>query len=254
MSNSTELLRGKKVIVIGGSSGIGHSVAAAALDHGATVIIASSSPERVNSAVERLQQGARNKDGVSVKGQAFDIKDFATLKSFLGQEGPFDHLVITAGRLPSLGFPNQEIDDNIKQAFDERYWSVIIAAQHIHKNNLINSGGSITLTTGIINYRPPPGWGMVTGIGGALDSSTRGLAVDLKPIRVNTISPGLVDTEIFAQHPPELRDGWIKEQSQKLPVGHVAKPEEVAEAYIFAMKCNYLTGQVIVVDGGGLIV
>ncbi|CAE6351219.1 unnamed protein product [Rhizoctonia solani] len=206
MSSNTTILSGKKVIVIGGSSGIGRSVAAATLSHGASVVIASSSQDKVNIALGRLKQGVPPQSNVTVTGQ-----------------------VITGGDRPAnVNFPEQDIDLASSQSFFDylnstRYWSTIIAAQHIHKNKLINPGGSITLTIGTSVYRPIPGWGLVSGLAGAVESSTRGLAIDLKPIR------------------------------EDHPVGHIGKPEELAEAYLFAMKCTYLTGQVLVVDGGASI-
>ncbi|KAG8728607.1 hypothetical protein FRC12_021627, partial [Ceratobasidium sp. 428] len=102
--------------------------------------------------------------------------------------------------------------------------------------------------------RPVPGWGFFIGIAGAVETATRSLALDLKPLRVNTIAPGLVDTELLLELPTELRTHLIETHLQKSLVGHVGTPEEVAEAYIFAMKCQYLTGQVITVDGGGVLV
>ncbi|KAG8680926.1 hypothetical protein FRC11_001813 [Ceratobasidium sp. 423] len=251
MSNSVELLRGQKVIIIGGSSGIGRSVAVATLAHGASVVIASSSSDKVKSAVALLQETSK---GATVEGQVLDIKDFSALKSFLDRHGPFNHLVITAGDLAGeLNFPNTEIDDSWKAKFDLRYWAVIVAAQHIYKNNLIKPGGSIVLTIGSVQYRPIPGWSLVNGFVGAVESSTRGLAIDLKPIRVNTIAPGVTETELFSSFPPEALASFLKFQQEKLLVGHIGTPEEVAEAYIFAMKCTYLTGQVITVDGGGVL-
>ncbi|KAJ1305422.1 hypothetical protein OPQ81_000432 [Rhizoctonia solani] len=251
MSKSTELLRGQKVVIIGGSSGIGRSVAAATLAHGASVVIASSSTDKVKSAVVSLQQESKD---ATVEGQALDIKDFPTLKSFLDQHGPFNHLVITAGDIAAeLNFPHTEIDDSWKAKFDVRYWAVIIAAQHVYKNNLIKPGGSIVLTIGNAHYRPYAGWSLINGLIGAVESSTRGLAIDLKPIRVNTIAPGPTYTGLFSSFPPEKLASFLKSQKEKLPVGHIGTPDEVAEAYIFAMKCTYLTGQVITVDGGGVL-
>ncbi|CAE6505872.1 unnamed protein product [Rhizoctonia solani] len=251
MSNSTELLRGHKVIIIGGSSGIGRSVAAASLAHGASVVIASSSSDKVKSAVAFLQQEVKD---ATVEGQALDIKDYPALKSFLDQHGPFNHLVITAGDISGdVNFPHSEIDDSWKTKYDVRYWAVMIAAQHVYKNNPIKPRGSIVLTMGNVHYRPYPGWGLVSGLAGVIESSTRGLAIDLKPIRVNTICAGVTDTEFFASFSPEARTSLFKSQQEKLPVGHVGTPDEVAEAYIFAMKCTYLTGQIITVDGGGVL-
>ncbi|CAE6430890.1 unnamed protein product [Rhizoctonia solani] len=257
MSKSTELLKSKKVIIVGGSSGLGRSLAAAVLAHGASVVIASSSQEKVNAALEKLKQEVSPAPNATITGQAVDLKNFTALREFLSNEGPFDHFVITAGDLPgNFNFPDQEIDPAItKSYFDVRYWATVIAAQHIHKNKLINPGGSIIQTIGASHYRPPPGWGLISAVVGAVESSTRGLAIDLKPIRVNTICPGLVDTEFHDSMPTDAKEQFFQSQREKLPVGHVGTPEEVAEAYIFAMKvCTYLTGQVIVVDGGGVLV
>ncbi|KAG8679661.1 hypothetical protein FRC11_003446 [Ceratobasidium sp. 423] len=120
MSNSTNLLKGKKVIVLGGSSGIGRSVAAATLAHGASVVIASSSQEKVNIALDRLKQGVPSQSNVTIAGRAVDLKDFAALKEFLTKEGPFDHLVITAGDIPgNLNFPEQDIEvESLKNVFE----------------------------------------------------------------------------------------------------------------------------------------
>ncbi|CAE6385670.1 unnamed protein product [Rhizoctonia solani] len=239
MSYTTGLLCAKKAIILGGSSGVGRAVAVAALAHGTSVVICSSSQQRVDAAVEMLGKGIEKIDGLSVKGHAFDIKDTTALKSLLSEEAPFDHLVITAGDTAAVtNFPEQEIDENAKNQFESRFWSVVIAAQHIHKNNLIRPGG----------------WGVINGVVGAVESATRGLAVDLKPIRVNAIALGLVDTELYDKIPSKFKEPLFKSHSDKLLIDHVGTPEEVAEAYIFAMKCQYLTGQVIIVDGGGVLV
>ncbi|CAE6477264.1 unnamed protein product [Rhizoctonia solani] len=255
MSNSTDLLKGKKVIAIGGSSGIGRSVAAATLAHGASVVIASSSQEKVNAALDRLKQGVSSQSNVYISGQALDLKEFAALKAFLTKEGPFDHLVITAGDHPgNLNFPEQDLEiQSLINSFDVRYWAIMTAAQHIYKNKLINPGGSITLTIGTANYRPVPGFAIASGVAGSVESSTRGLAIDLKPIRVNTICPGIVDTEIFNSMPEGMKEELFRTRGKAIPVGHIGKPDEVAEAYLFAMNCTYLTGQVIIVDGGSTI-
>ncbi|KAF8699522.1 Enoyl-(Acyl carrier protein) reductase, partial [Rhizoctonia solani] len=232
--SSTEILRGQKVILIGGSSSVGRSIAIAAVDHGASVVIASSSSDRVQAAVELLKKRAKD-PGVSITGQVVEYKNQASLTAFLSQGGPFDHLVITAGRFPGImRFPRDEISEAFKESFDAYYWPLVTAAQHIYKNNLINPGGSITSTIGTTYDRPLPGWSLACGPVGAVASVTRGLAVDLKPLR----SFGLVDTEIFEALPVGAKEGMFKSQLETLPVGHIGVPSEVAEAYIFAMKVS----------------
>jgi len=257
MSSSNTLLHGKKVLIIGGSSGIGRGVAVASLSNGASVAIASSNEAKVNAAVELLKKNIENTGGAqTVTGQAFDMRDSPALKKFLSDNGPFDHLIFTAGDTTSLSrsFLDTEIDENIRKQFDTRYWAPMIAAQFAHKNNLIKTGGSLIMTMGNSFNRPLPGWALISGVVGAVESATRGLAIDLKPNRVNTINPGLVASEFWDTTPQDVREAMYEGAAKQLLVGHVGTPDEIAEAYIFAMKCSYLSGQVITVDGGGLLV
>ncbi|KAG9090842.1 hypothetical protein FS749_000248, partial [Ceratobasidium sp. UAMH 11750] len=211
----------------------------------------------VDAAVELLKKGIEGKQDLTVSGHAFDIKDFAALTGFLTKEAPFDHLIITAGDIPKGGHeptPNGNIREQYQGSMDVRYWAVLNAANHIHQHKLVRPGGSLILTIGTAQQRPIAGWGFFVGAAGAVETATRGLAVDLKPLRINTIAPGLVDTEMLHQFPAEVREEMLKSFREKLLVGHVGTTEEVAEAYIFAMKCQYLTGQIITVDGGEVLV
>ncbi|KAG8697018.1 hypothetical protein FRC08_006786, partial [Ceratobasidium sp. 394] len=130
MSSAT-LLNGKKVIIIGGSSGIGKGVAVASLENGASVVIASSNQSKVDTAVETLKKGIEGKTGITVSGQAFDIKDFAALTGFLTKEAPFDHLVITAGdyvgSLIGGAVADVDVREQLKNSMDIRYWAVLNA-------------------------------------------------------------------------------------------------------------------------------
>ncbi|KAF8761400.1 Enoyl-(Acyl carrier protein) reductase [Rhizoctonia solani] len=256
MSSNTTILSGKKVIVIGGSSGIGRSVAAATLSHGASVVIASSSQDKVNIALGRLKQGVPPQSNVTVTGQVINLKDFDVLKAFLTKEGPFDHLACPFASGPAnVNFPEQDIDLASSQSFFDylnstRYWSTIIAGDTtIHRKQIDQSWGFNYINHRDFGLQANSRLGLVSGLAGAVESSTRGLAIDLKPIRC----PGLVDTELFASMPEDIRKDMFGRQEKTTPVGHIGKPEELAEAYLFAMKCTYLTGQVLVVDGGASI-
>ncbi|CCO35723.1 hypothetical protein BN14_09842 [Rhizoctonia solani AG-1 IB] len=163
---------------------------------------------------------------------------------------------ITAGDLAEdMKFLHTEIDDSLKTKFDVRYRAVMTAgdaiyhnvltgilshhfsAQHICKNNLIRPGGSITITIGNVHHRPYHGWGLVRGLPGVVESSARGLPVDLEPIR----AAGVTKTKVFSVFSPKARESLFKAQEEKLQVGHVRTRKEIAEAHIFAMKCTYLT-------------
>jgi NAD(P)-dependent dehydrogenase (short-subunit alcohol dehydrogenase family) len=130
--------------------------------------------------------------------------------------------------------------------------AVPIRAQHSATNEI--QGGSIVFTSGVAGQRPQAGWTLGASICAAMEGLTRALAVELAPIRVNIVSPGVVATPLWGAMPPPARDALFQKMGQKLPVGHVGSAEEVAVTYLYLMRQTYGTGQVIVVDGGGTLV
>ncbi|KAF9483318.1 short-chain dehydrogenase/reductase SDR [Pholiota conissans] len=236
-------LENKTVVVIGGSSGIGFAVALASLQSFASpVIIASSSEERVKKAVERLK--AHNLPGV-IRGEVVDATNSASIKDLIGRLGEVDHIVWTSGNKVNAHFPDFEPEMG-RAAFDVRFWGPFTVAQTAK----IRPGGSLVLTMGPSLIRPQPTMSVWASVTGALDGLIRGLAVDLAPIRVNAVSPGGVDTEFFDDLPSNTKDVLLKNYSDKLLIKRFGQPEEIAMAYIFLMKCGYITGQRIDVDGG----
>jgi len=252
-------LAGKTVVVVGGSSGIGFGVAKASLLSSAShVIIVSSNKQRVEDAVVRLQAAvseAAKSTHLSVVGKitgdVLDVRSIAGVHEFFGKIGELDHLVWTSGDPLRLGFPNVDLEAQ-KDIFDVRFWGATAAAQAAK----IRPGGSITLSIGSVVVKPRPTWSLLAGVTGAVDSLTRGLAVDLAPVRVNVVSPGLVKTELWDNTgvPKAAQEKMFDEASKSLLVKHVADGDEVAEAYLFCMKCGYITGQRIEVDGGAKFV
>ncbi|KAH8115684.1 short-chain dehydrogenase/reductase SDR [Phellopilus nigrolimitatus] len=244
-------LEGKRIAIVGGSSGIGYAVAKASLlslaDH---VIIGSSSQAKVEAAVSRLHAELSGKAVKGkISGDVIDARDSASVKAFFAKVGEIDHLVWSSGDSLQLGFSDVDLEER-KDIFDVRFWGAAVAAQTVK----ISEGGSITLTIGQSLIKPRNGWPLIAGIVGAVDGLTRGLAVDLAPIRVNVVSPGLVDTEFWDPVAPNAKDQMIEAAAKSLLVKHVAGPDEIAEAYTFLMKCAYITGKRIEVDGGVLLV
>jgi len=237
-------LASKTVVVVGGTSGIGFAVAKASLASGAAhVIVASSSAERVATTVSILEADAKGR----VTGETLDAKNTASIKKLFETIGPIDHLVWTSGESLKIGYPDIDLDsEEIRGFFDVRFWGPVNAAKYAQ----IKKGGSITLTIGSVVVKPQKKWSIVAGVAGAVDSVTRGLAVDLAPVRVNVISPGLVKTELWQDLPEDQRERLFETAAEKLLVKHVAVADEIAEAYLFVMKCDYITGQRIEVDGG----
>lgn len=146
-------------------------------------------------------------------------------------------------------------DVDLEKAMAEtshRYWSVLKLIQCSYKQ--INQGGTITLTSGTTVKRPLSGWSPLSGVAGAVETVTRNLALDMAPLRVNCVVPGVVDTPLWQGMPNEAKEKMFEEYAKKYPVGHVGKPEEIAEAYLYVFRCTYLTGTSLFFDGGGMLV
>uniref|UniRef100_A0A8H7XLS4 Short chain dehydrogenase n=1 Tax=Psilocybe cubensis TaxID=181762 RepID=A0A8H7XLS4_PSICU len=249
-------LQNKKVVVVGGSSGIGFAVALGALQSLASlVIIASSNKARVEDAVARLK--AHNLPG-EIRGEVLDAKDSDAVKAFAVALGAVDHIVWTSGDVPKaeLGGPSGpfSIADSVDKGqglFTIRFWGPFIVAKHAK----FNPGGSLTLTSGRSNVlRPFPGGALGSSVATALEGLTRGLAVDIAPVRVNLICPGLINTELIEKMFGEHKDHITKTYVEKILMKRGGDPSECAEAYLFVMKCGYITGQKIDVEGGYLLI
>jgi NAD(P)-dependent dehydrogenase (short-subunit alcohol dehydrogenase family) len=237
-------LKDKRVVVAGGSSGIGFATALAAANQGAEVIIASRNGERVAAALAKLPSSAQ--------GQAVDFTDEAQIKSWFEKIGPFDHLVYTAGEALQLGALAETDVETARQAFEVRYWGAFKTVKHGHA--LIRKGGSIVLTTGIASLRPNKGWTVPSSTLGAMESLTRALAVELAPLRVNTVSPGIVRTPLWDNMSESDREAMYSHFAAALPTGYIGEAEDIAETYLYLMQERFSTGQIIVVDGGGVLV
>ena len=236
-------LRAQRVVVIGGTSGIGFAVAAGALAEGAQVIVGSSSAANVEAGAARLGRGTI--------GWAVDVRDEASVAAFFDHIGRFDHLVYTAGDWGANrgGGAMAQLDLAAAHAtFTVRFWGALAAIKHAQGR--ISQDGSITLTDGAIAHRPRKGAALSTAMAGAIEHLTRALAVDLAPLRVNAVCPGYVLTEVWNSIPEDRRAAQLQRMTERLPLPRVGDPAEVAQAYLYLMRGGYSTGQVLIVDGG----
>jgi NAD(P)-dependent dehydrogenase (short-subunit alcohol dehydrogenase family) len=237
-------LNAKRIVILGGSSGIGLAVAQAAAKEGATVIVASNRKERVDQALAKLPEGTT--------GHALDVVDERAVKALFAGVGLFDHLVFTAGDALQLG-PIAETDiPAARNAFGVRFWGAYTAAKYGAAN--IRPSGSIILTSGLAGMRPRSGWSLASSICSAMEGLTRALAVELAPIRVNVVAPGMVKTPLWANMKEADREGLFRQTAARLPVGHVGEADEIARAYVYLMQQTYGTGQVLTIDGGAALV
>jgi len=238
------MLSGQRVVILGGTSGIGLATAQASGKQGASIVIASSQRARVDDALATLPVGAQ--------GHVLNLTDEQAVKAFFVALGSFDHLVFTAGETLKLG---RLVDTDIavaKDFFRLRYWGAYMAAKYGCSH--IRAGGSIVLTSGLAGERPRAGWSLAASVCSAMEGLTRALAVELAPIRVNIVSPGMVKTPLWANMPESDREALYRQTGERLPVGRVGDVHEIAQAYLYLMEQTYGTGQVIRVDGGGALV
>ena len=237
-------LDGKRVVVLGGTSGNGLATAKAAQREGAMIVVASSRRQRVNSALASLEIGA--------EGHVADLSDEAQVRKFFEHVGAFDHLVYTAGEALQLDALDAVQLDHARDFLNIRFWGAFMAVKY--GNAHIRPGGSVTLTNGVAGLRPQKGWTLAASICGAMEALTRALAIELAPIRVNAVCPGVVRTELWSEMTESDRDAFYRNVAGSLPVGRVGEPEDIAQTYLYLMREGYSTGQVIVVDGGAVLV
>jgi NAD(P)-dependent dehydrogenase (short-subunit alcohol dehydrogenase family) len=237
-------LSNKRIVILGGSSGIGLAVAQQAAAQGAHVVIASSNAERVQQAAQTV--------GGTVEGLTVDLSSEKAIRDFFAKLGDLDHLVFTAGDALQLGEIAMADLEKAHQAFDLRYWAALAAVKY--GSPKIRQGGSIVLTTGLAGQRPHKGWAFGASVTSAVEGLTRALAVELAPLRVNAVSPGVVRTNLWQNMTEKDRDAMYQNIGQKLLVGRVGEADEIAHSYLYLMQEGYSTGQVIVVDGGGSLV
>ncbi|MEU5994645.1 SDR family oxidoreductase [Spirillospora sp. NPDC047418] len=235
-------LAGCSVVVLGGSSGIGLATARSALAAGAEVTIASRSRER-------LAQTAADLPGS--RAVPCDMRDENQVKGLFAAVGRIDHLVITAAEVgigPALEVEKADVQCN----FDTRVWGSFFAAKHAAPR--MTAGGSITLMSGVAAWRGLPGEAVGAASVGAIEAFGRALAVELAPIRVNTLCPGLVDTTLLDEVLGDQRNSIVQHFAEKLLVGRIGKPAEIAHAALFLMTNGYVTGTTLHIDGGHLLV
>ncbi len=234
-------LKDQLVVILGGSSGIGLATAKIALAEGARVIMTGRSGERLEQARMALESDVRT--------VALDVTDETGTRALFSSVDHVDHVFITAG---IVAFDPKLAPDSstIRPAIETRFWGALYAAKYAATK--MGVGGSITFMSGTTSIRPLPGASVATASCAAVEAFARSLAVDLAPIRVNTIQPGLVDTP-FLDVLGDKRDAIIAEYSRRLPVKRPGRPEEIADAVIFLMQNGFVTGITLTVDGGGVL-
>jgi NAD(P)-dependent dehydrogenase (short-subunit alcohol dehydrogenase family) len=236
-------LKTTRVLIIGGTSGIGLGVATAVAGRGASPIVVSRHQTSVDRALAQLPDHAR--------GATVDLTDVAALAQLALDLGELDHLVFTAGESLELAPLADLTPELITGFFATRFVGALSAVRAFAPR--LRAGGSITLTSGSAAEQPEFG-ALPVSICGAMNALTTALAVELAPIRVNAVAPGVVRTPLWDALPAADRKTMYGEAAQRLPVGRIGEVDDVALAYVYCMEQTYGTGIVLKVDGGGVMV
>ena len=238
-------LDGKRVVVIGGSSGIGLETARLALSLGASVTIAGRSKDRLSRAAATLKNVPDR-----LRTVVADMADGQSIQSLFSGESQVDHVFVPAGELrpESADLLTGDIA-GMRSILEVRLFGVAHVVRHTKP---LMKNGSIVLMSGLYATRPAAGGAMAAAAVAAVEGMTRALALDLAPIRVNAVAPGLINTPLWDAFGPQREA--ILASASKLPVGRAGRPEEIAEAVVFLMTNGFVTGVVLPVDGGGSLV
>jgi len=232
-------LKNKRVLVVGGSSGIGEGAAKAAADAGAKVTIASRSEEKLKAAALRIGRGCEH--------ATIDTREDAFVEAFFTKTGAFDHVVMSAAQVniqPVKSFSVAEA----QASMNSKFWGTYRVARSAQ----INEGGSLTMVSGAAAVRATKGRALQTAINAAVEALTKGLALEFAPVRVNTVSPGIVETPIWGNL-DEARIAQIKQMASRTATGRVGQPEDIAQQILVCMTNPFMTGSIVYLDGGYLL-
>ncbi len=239
-----ENLKGKKVVIIGGSSGIGLATAKSVTAKGGNVIIVSSNQQRIDKGLQEI--------GGQSLGYAIDVTNEMQVKELFEKIGSFDHLIFTAGENLILSNVEDTGLEDARNYFNIRYWGAFTAVKYA--SPFINATGSIVLTSGIASNRPNKGWALGASICAAMEGFTRALAMELAPIRVNIVSPGVVKTALWGNMSDSDREQMYDTIGNALPVKRVGEAEDIAKTFVYLLEQEYATGQTLIIDGGTSLV
>lgn len=254
--NFKDKLKGHTAVIIGGSRGIGLGVAEAFLSYGARVHIISSTFESVKNALNLLTE--EYPDALSLNAGVSDVRDESRIAEDLLQLGKVDHIVYTAVDARIRGPIADEDIQKSQDLFGVKFWGQVAVAKAIAKYDIINPGGSYTITSGTLSLKPKLNCAVGGALNGAVNALVKGLALDLahKKVRVNGVVPGFVISphDQVNHNPTPERQAFLENVGAGLPTGNgVGTTEDIAEAYIYFARAKFTTGTLAVVDGGALL-
>ncbi len=228
------------IVIMGGTSGIGLATAQLAVNAGANVWITG----REQAKAETVQSVL----GPTVHVRIFDASDTDATRAFFTEVGPFDHLVLTLSGGKGAGAFTTIVEQDIREGFDAKFflhWNLAQASL-----TTLRKDGSITFVTAASARMGNPGTAGLAAINGAIQALVKPLAAELKPIRVNAVSPGIIETSWWNRPGEETSFDALKRMAEATPAGRLGHPEEVASAILFLVSNAFVTGTVLDCDGG----
>ena len=232
-------LAGQRIAGFCGSSGIGLATAQAARTLGARVTIASRTPIRLREAANTIGMADT---------AALDIRDAEAVAEFFAARDPFHHVVVSAAELTIGPLRKRSLADE-RGAMDSKFWGAV----HVAHAARIRPEGSLTLVSGMLGTRPTGAATMLSAVNAALDTLAKALATEMAPIRVNCVSPGRIETPWWKYLSEEQRQALFERTAASLPLKRIGKPEEIAAQIVHLMQNGFMTGSVVLVDGGGSV-
>jgi NAD(P)-dependent dehydrogenase (short-subunit alcohol dehydrogenase family) len=232
---------GQRVVIIGASAGIGEAAARAFAARGAAVTITGRSKERLDQAAQRI--------GHPVHAAELDATSRAALDAFFATTGTIDHLVLSASPGAVGAGPIAALDETaLRQAFDGKFFAHVKALQAALPQ--LRPDGSVTIVTAASARAAFAGTAGIAAVNGALETMVAPLAVELAPLRVNAVSPGVIDTHWWAAMPEDQRRAYFDSVAAVSPVRRVGKPDDVADAIVYLASAGFVTGTVLECTGG----
>ncbi|AZO44384.1 SDR family oxidoreductase [Mesorhizobium sp. M7D.F.Ca.US.005.01.1.1] len=233
----------QKILIVGGGSGMGLALARRCLEAGIEVIIAGRGEDRLQQAREALGNPA-DLDVATV-----DVTREDQVAALFARIGGLNHIVSTAADIEGAYQLLPELDLKAAQkVVESKLYGPLLLAKHGAPR--LAATGSMTFVSGIAAYRPAARGSVVASVNAALEGLVRALAVELAPIRVNAVSPGWVDTTIWAQVAGDRKDETLAAMAERLPVGRIGQPDDIADAIAFLIGNGFTTGTTLHVEGG----
>jgi NAD(P)-dependent dehydrogenase (short-subunit alcohol dehydrogenase family) len=230
-------LQDKTLLVVGRGSGIARAITLLARSQGARVVVAGRDKAKLADAY--------NDPGISP--ELVDMTDDASIAALAERVGPLDHVVSTASAR-ARGYLAELQRDNLRTSFDTKVIGPTMLAKYLAPQ--VNPGGSFVLFSGVHAFKHNVGYLGVGITNGAVDFLTRWLAVELAPIRVNAISPGVIDTGAWDAMGEDGKQDYFKHIAAHNPAGRIGTPDDIANAVLFAMTNTFMTGMTLKIDGG----